>query len=139
RYLSEEVPLQLSESTLLAHLIQIAKSLEKDGCWIKPGATPVDPSHDLIEFIHKTRAAEEKTASHWCYLPWDLWFRDPDYLKCIKELESFWQQQQPSKINWLQTMLLMTRITFATNTVVASNGNVQNTNLQGASMAHTTN
>lgn len=139
RYLSEEVSLQLSESTLPDYLLQITQSLEKDGSWMitKPSHHPVIT---LVESIKATRAIEEPTPSHWSHLPWERWLRDRDFLKCVKELESFWQQPaQTGRINWLQTILLMTRITLSTNIAPSANGNAQLLNSQGTSTTQTTN
>jgi hypothetical protein len=30
----------------------------------------------------------------WCNLPWELWIKDRDFLRCVKELEQYWQQHQ---------------------------------------------
>jgi hypothetical protein len=123
RYLSAEI--QLSESGLVDLLLKIATSLEKDGCWIKstPDAsgTPPDPPLALATFIQNVAQKQNDTTLHWSRLPWDLWFRDPHFLRSIKELESFWQQHLHSKTNWLSTMLLMTKITFNKDVVQPDN------------------
>jgi hypothetical protein len=124
RHLSEEGSLLASESDLIALIAKMAKALEKDGDWkkVQTGLIEFNESReDLLLFINDMHAMEQHTPSHWSHLPWKRWFRDRDFLVCIKELEIFWSQPQPSKINWLQTMLLMTKIT--SNTVVAPASN----------------
>ena len=74
-----------------------------------------DPNIELKAYIDNIQMVKNGNISDWSDLPWELWFHDPDFLRCIKELETFWHQPQQSGTNWLQSMLLMTKITYATN------------------------
>lgn len=136
RHLLEETSLVASASDLRGYIADITKLLEKDGSWSQ-SQNGHNSAHDTlikIKAIKDQQAAEERK-SHWCYLPWERWFRNCDFLRCAKELEIFWSPPQPDKTNWLSTMLLMTKITSDRGSadaivIPASNGNAQATNQQ---------
>jgi KAP family P-loop domain/TIR domain len=103
--------LQLSE--LRAYLLAVAQSVGKDGHWLQ--SEHLDHLLTYEELVNKTHRAQEKqgnSTSWWYHLPWQWWLLDVDFLICIKELECFWDEAQEGSIDWLQTILGMTRVTF---------------------------
>jgi hypothetical protein len=112
--LLEEV--ELSREELRAYLLKISEALQtnKSG---KPPEYSLDASvYDDLLNIPAQKKEEENSASGWYRLPWQRWLLEKDFLKCIKEMESFWQQPQESEDDWLEIMITMNRVTFSAST-----------------------
>ena len=59
-----------------------------------------------LKMLTTLRDREKSSASHWSHLPWQMWTRDSDFLRCLKELEPFWNRAE-----LLDSLLDMTQIT----------------------------
>src|SRR5205823_2471952 len=67
----------------------------------------------LVRITDETRETVKNSPSHWSHLPWEWWLRDRDFLKCIKAMHSFWKQPQTNEVDWLESIVRMTRDTFS--------------------------
>jgi hypothetical protein len=52
--------------------------------------------------------------SHWSKLPWEVWLRDEDFLRCLKHLEPYWEQPR-----LLDSIVDMTQFTVSPTPVAA--------------------
>jgi hypothetical protein len=72
--------------------------------------------------LKDSKEREKERGGHWCHLPWEWWFIEPDFVKTIKLLEDFWPGLEKDKIvdvlwdlstynekDWLRDLLTMTR------------------------------
>jgi hypothetical protein len=140
RHFSAEASLLASDRDLVVLIGKITKSLEPDGFWkAGPQSLYKDVPKDLSQNIQELQKSEERVKSHWCHLPWNLWFRNHDFLQCVQALTDFWEQPRPGEINWLHTMLLMTKVITPTTPIPTSNGNIPSTNQQNNGSIPSTN
>jgi hypothetical protein len=75
---------------------------ESQVVWQRPKQT------NYFKKLKTIREREKSSASHWSNLPWQLWTRDSDFLRCLKELEHYWQRSA-----LLNSMLDMTQVTVS--------------------------
>lgn len=123
-------------SGLRAYLAMVANLLQTGASWVTPKeaaklypsefkklrSNPVEINRsqvslhpvyeELIRLMAQKREEEKDTPAHWCHLPWDWWLLETDFLEGVKSLQYLWEQPQDGQVDWLQTMLAMTRVTF---------------------------
>lgn len=118
RYLIEEMPLSRNGGPdLLDLLAEVAACIGDDWEWSANAG--MQPNLVLLDKVYSRRDSSGSTPSYWCALPWERWLDEAGFRRCIKELEMFWSPP-PSGIDWLQTLLLMTRITLSAPVLSAS-------------------
>jgi hypothetical protein len=73
---------------------------------------------EVLKLNYKNARVEEKGSdAHWCYLPWEWWLLEPDFLKTIKSLQNLWRPKSTDENDWLEVLLTMTRPISAAGSV----------------------
>ena len=86
-------------------LYSMSLTIQPGFVWAEPYKIP-----DAIKTdFKKLRVDEKGSESHWCYLPWEWWLLEPDFVKTIKSLQELWRPPSDSDIDWLKVLLTMTK------------------------------
>jgi hypothetical protein len=123
---------QLQRSWLREFLASLAAALNRDGSWIllqaaqerklrftqlPPDAeaehtAPADVYQAIVAWVAAERKAGNAEHAPWFLLPWEWWLLKPDFLYCVKTMETFWHRPDRVSTDWFKTTLLMTRVDF---------------------------
>jgi hypothetical protein len=86
-------------------LYSMSHTIQPGFAWAEPNKIP-----DGIKTNYKKLREDEKgSESHWCYLPWEWWLLEPDFVKMIKSLQDLWGPPPDGEIDWLKVLLTMTK------------------------------
>lgn len=86
-------------------MYSVSQKIRPTFIWSEPSITP----DEIRKIYRELRDYEKGSDSHWCYLPWEWWLLEPDFLKAIKSLEDLWSPAEVGEIDWLRVLLTMTR------------------------------
>lgn len=86
-------------------MYSVSQKIRPTFIWSEPSITP----DEVRKIYRELRDYEKGSDSHWCYLPWEWWLLEPDFLKAIKSLEDLWSTAEVGEIDWLRVLLTMTR------------------------------
>jgi len=92
-------------SSLRNFLYSMSMTIQPNFTWAEPYKIP-----DGIKTDYKKWRDDEKgSESHWCYLPWEWWLLETDFLKTIKSMQDLWSPPSEGEIDWLKVLLTMTK------------------------------
>lgn len=101
RHLHTEAQINL----LRNFLYSLSMIIQPSFTWAEPYKIP-----DEVKTDYKNWREDEKgSESHWCYLPWEWWLLEPDFLKTIKSMQDLWSLPPEGEIDWLNVLLTMTK------------------------------
>jgi hypothetical protein len=86
-------------------LCSISQTIQPNFIWPEPAKIP----NEVRTNYRELRDYEKGSESHWCYLPWEWWLLEPDFLKAIKSLQDLWSPTAVGETDWLKVLLTMTR------------------------------
>jgi hypothetical protein len=90
-----------------------SQTIQANYTWSEPAKIPDGIKTDLRKF----RDDEKGSEAHWCFLPWEWWLLEPDFLRFVKSLQEFWQPAAEDETDWLKSLLTMTRPISAVSNV----------------------
>ena len=86
-------------------IYSISQTIQPNFVWLEPAKIPDEVRTNYREL----RDYEKGSESHWCYLPWEWWLLEPDFLKTIKSLQDLWSPTAVGETDWLKVLLTMTK------------------------------
>lgn len=92
-------------TSLRNFLYSMSSAIQPSFNWIEPSKIPAGIKTDY----KKWREDEKGSESHWCYLPWEWWLLEPDFLKTIKSMQDLWAPPAIGETDLLEVLLTMTK------------------------------